>query len=99
MAPIPRSATALVVAAFLIGTGTAAPAYAGHRPPVVHDEQITYHGWSDERDWRSGTAQGVAVRAGVTIGRPVGTTAFTDPHTGATRSWEYATWTSPVYPI
>ena len=28
--------------------------------------------------------------------RPAGTTDYTDPHTGTTATWEYATWTSPV---
>ena len=26
-----------------------------------------------------------------------GTTDYTDPHTGTTATWEYATWTSPVH--
>ncbi len=94
MSRIPRTAAALAAATFLIGTATPASA---HRPPVVHDEQITYHGWTTFRDWRSGAAEGAvpAIPAGVTIGHPAGTTAFTDPHTGVTRTWEHATWTSP----
>jgi hypothetical protein len=33
----------------------------------------------------------------VVIAEPVGVTDHTDPHTGRTARWEYATWTSPVH--
>lgn len=36
-------------------------------------------------------------RPGVVIGAPVGTVDYTDPHTGTTAAWEYATWTSVVH--
>ncbi|WP_069814047.1 peptidase C39 family protein [Streptomyces sp. TP-A0874] len=62
--------------------------------------RVAYHGWSSVPDWRAGTARGVRVEAGVrpavVIGRPAGTTDYTDPHTGTSGAWEYATWTSPV---
>jgi multisubunit Na+/H+ antiporter MnhC subunit len=38
-------------------------------------------------------------RPGVLIGAPAGTTEYTDPHTGTTATWEYATWTSPVHQL
>ncbi len=83
----------------LIATGT--PAVAG--PHVTHNEQIEYHSWSSYPDFRSGTSRGVfnipGLRTGITIGRPAGTTDYTDPHTGTTASWQYATWTSPVHEI
>ena len=44
----------------------------------------------------AGTRVVPGARAGVTLARPAGTTEYADPHTGATRTWEYATWTSPV---
>ena len=69
-------------------------------PPVRHDEQITYQEWSSYAEWRRGTHAGtVAVpgpRPGITMLHPIGTTEYTDPHTGVTRTWSYATWTSPV---
>jgi Peptidase_C39 like family len=80
----------------------AAPATVSDRAgrQIVHDEQITYQKWAGYPDWRTGTHQGTialpGVRTGVTIARPAGTTEFTDPHTGDTKTWEYATWTSPV---
>ena len=100
MARFRRTAAALATAIATFLVSSAGPADA-HHPQVVHDEQITYHGWTSPRDWHSGTAQGAvpAIRGGVTIGRPAGQTAFTDPHTGTTRTWEYATWTSPVQRI
>ena len=68
--------------------------------PIVHDEQITFQKWASYRDWRAGTHQGTVampgVRTGITMLRPAGTTDYTDPHTGTTATWEYATWTSPV---
>jgi hypothetical protein len=36
-------------------------------------------------------------RPGVVIGAAAGTADYTDPHTGRTATWEYATWTSPVH--
>ncbi|MGW4022288.1 peptidase C39 family protein [Streptomyces sp. NPDC005009] len=57
--------------------------------------------WTSYTDWRGGTAVGTravaGVRPGLLIARPVGTTDYTDPHTGRTAAWEYATWTSPVH--
>lgn len=62
---------------------------------------INYHAWTSLADWHSGTADGVTAvpgwRAGVVVGTPAGTTSYTDPHTGTTKNWEYATWTSPGY--
>jgi hypothetical protein len=81
----------------------AAVTTADRAGPIVHDEQITYQRWASYPDWRTGTHQGTVAlpgtRTGVTIRRPAGTTEFTDPHTGVTRTWEYATWTSPVRDI
>jgi hypothetical protein len=63
------------------------------------DSTIGYRGWTTAAQWRSGTADGVTVvtgaRPGVTLSRPAGTLDYTDPHTGRTRTWEYATWLSP----
>ncbi|MFH8982744.1 peptidase C39 family protein [Streptomyces varsoviensis] len=64
---------------------------------------IDYHGWASCRDWRSGTAEGTRVetgdRPGVVIDHPIGTTLYTDPHTGARTAWEYAAWTTPRYTL
>ncbi|MEU2624529.1 peptidase C39 family protein [Streptomyces sp. NPDC007157] len=61
---------------------------------------VDYHSWTTHSDWRTGATKGVRAvagrRPGVVIGTPVGTTSYTDPHTGTTALWEYGTWTGPV---
>ncbi|MET9902974.1 peptidase C39 family protein [Streptomyces sp. NPDC006446] len=57
--------------------------------------------WTSYSDWRGGTARGTravpGTRPGLVIVSPAGTTDYTDPHTGRTATWEYATWTTPVH--
>ncbi|MFF9196114.1 peptidase C39 family protein [Streptomyces sp. NPDC014779] len=57
--------------------------------------------WSSYTDWRCGTAAGTRAvaghRPGLVLAEPAGRTDYTDPHTGRTGTWEYATWTSPVH--
>ncbi|MFY1688556.1 C39 family peptidase [Plantactinospora sp. WMMB782] len=106
-APISRRTFTLAGLSTLALLGTGLPARAGTaagRPrPVRHDEQITWQEFSGYADWRRGTHQGTValpgLRAGITMLRPAGTTEYTDPHTGTTREWAYATWTSPVVPV
>ena len=43
-----------------------------------------------------GRGHGHRARAGIVIGHPIDTVEYTDPHTGETREWEIATWTSPL---
>ncbi|MFE7130375.1 C39 family peptidase [Streptomyces sp. NPDC057638] len=72
----------------------AAPPRPRSTPPLVENRF-----WSTWSDWRRGDADGVRAvpgrRPGIVIGRPVGRIDHTDPHTGTTTAWEYATWTSP----
>ncbi len=76
---------------------TAHPTTAGTAPP------INYHAYTSYADWRSGTRDGVTAiplpRTGVVLTHPAGQTDYTDPHTGTTKTWDYATWTSPSYPL
>ncbi|MFJ6726972.1 peptidase C39 family protein [Streptomyces sp. NPDC091281] len=78
-------------------TGEPGPGPAVHRVPAPTAE---YRSWTTHADWTSGTARGTLVtagdRPGLTLGTPLGTVDLTDPHTGTTASWEYATWTAPV---
>ncbi|MBD0711441.1 MULTISPECIES: peptidase C39 family protein [unclassified Streptomyces] len=57
--------------------------------------------WSSYTDWRCGSVAGAKAvaghRPGLVIGTPAGRTDYTDPHTGRTSVWEYASWTSPRY--
>ncbi|SIQ66159.1 C39 family peptidase [Micromonospora avicenniae] len=102
------SVAALAGVTALTLLGTAAPANAvsptatvqAAGQPISHDEQVTFHDWSRYPDWGQGSHSGTravpGARPGLTLARPAGTTDYTDPHTGVTRTWEYATWTSPV---
>ncbi|MEV6176432.1 peptidase C39 family protein [Streptomyces sp. NPDC052015] len=62
---------------------------------------VDHRSWTTYADWRTGTARGTravaGTRPGLVIGTPAGTADYTDPHTGTTAAWEYATWTSPVH--
>lgn len=73
------------------------PSAAHHRTAAGVDNRF----WSSAADWRGGTANGTKVlsggRSGLAIATPAGSTDYTDPHTGSTSTWEYATWTSPVH--
>lgn len=77
----------------------AVAARAARRRPRPRASTIEYTGWTTAEDWAAGTAQGVTVvgggRPGVAIDTPQGTVEYTDPHTGTTASYEYATWLSP----
>ncbi|PAZ17287.1 hypothetical protein CLM62_03265 [Streptomyces sp. SA15] len=77
-------------------TDAADPAQAPVRP-------VDNRFWTTYTDWRGGTAKGTRAvagsRPGVVIGAPAGMTDYTDPHTGRTAAWEYATWTSPVHKL
>ncbi|MGN9793780.1 peptidase C39 family protein [Streptomyces sp. OZ13] len=78
------------------GAAAVAAAPARRTQPLV-DNRF----WSSYTDWRCGDRAGTKAvagrRPGVVIAQPAGTTDYTDPHTGTTATWEYATWTSPVH--
>ncbi|MFF2202856.1 peptidase C39 family protein [Streptomyces sp. NPDC058145] len=98
---------AAVVAAVASGTMPAAaatasaPAGTGTGTAAAPGRPVDYHAWTSFLDWRRGTAEGVRAvpgrRPGAEIGAAAGRTDYTDPHTGRTATWEYATWTSPVH--
>jgi hypothetical protein len=64
---------------------------------------VDYRSWTTYAEWRGGVAKGTRAvagpRPGLLIAAPTGTTDYTDPHTGKTATWEYATWTSPVHKL
>ncbi|MFD3729331.1 peptidase C39 family protein [Streptomyces sp. NPDC058671] len=67
------------------------------RAPGLVDNRF----WSSYTDWRCGAAAGTRAvagrRPGLVLDTPAGRTDYTDPHTGRTSAWEYASWTSPVH--
>ncbi|WP_330176827.1 peptidase C39 family protein [Streptomyces sp. NBC_01498] len=101
--------TVLAAALAAAGAGalsTAAPAVAASpaAPSGRHHPRnglVDNHFWTSSADWRGGRGEGTKAlsggRSGLVIATPVGSTDYTDPHTGTTSTWEYATWTSPVH--
>ncbi|MET7680953.1 peptidase C39 family protein [Streptomyces sp. NPDC005423] len=97
---------AAVAAAVVSGTGqaTAATEAGGARRAAAGGapaRPVDYRSWTTYSDWRAGAGKGAravaGARPGVVVGVPDGTTEYTDPHTGTTATWEYATWTSPAH--
>ncbi|MEV6652291.1 C39 family peptidase [Streptomyces sp. NPDC051219] len=111
--PTPRRtvlAAALAAAAAATAGSAASPAVAAGPAEPARAEEAMRRGpaspvdnrfWTSYTDWRSGTRKGTravaGLRPGVAIDAPAGRTDYTDPHTGKTATWEYATWTSPVH--
>lgn len=104
-----RSLVRTMVGATLVGgaLGAAAPAAAAdtvpRRRPRADDARVQYRAWVSAADWGSGEADGVRVRPGdvpaIEISEPSGTREYADPHTGETRVWDTATWTSPLHSV
>ncbi|MEW2164979.1 peptidase C39 family protein [Streptomyces sp. NPDC007084] len=99
--PSRRTVLAAAVAAAAVGATGPAAAAAPHRPARAHGGLVDNRAWTSYADWRGGTARGTravpGARPGLVIIARAGTTDYTDPHTGKTATWEYATWTSPVH--
>ncbi|OIK00561.1 peptidase C39 family protein [Streptomyces colonosanans] len=101
--PSRRTILAAAVAAATVAgaAGRASAATPADRPVKAAPSLVDNRAWTSYPDWRSGTAQGVravpGARPGVVIATPAGRVDYTDPHTGKTATWEYATWTSPVH--
>ncbi|MCX4727822.1 peptidase C39 family protein [Streptomyces sp. NBC_01306] len=105
------AAAAAAAGAAAAAPAVAAPAAPDGAPATPHTPQAAGGGpvtplvdnsaWASYSDWRSGTADGTKAvpgrRSGLVITAPAGRTDYTDPHTGKTAAWEYATWTSPVH--
>lgn len=101
----PSRRTVLAVAVAAAVTGASATT-ASAQPTAVRTRAsgptparpIDYHAWTTHHEWRSGASQGTravsGARPGVVIAVPAGRSDYTDPHTGTTAEWEYATWTS-----
>ncbi|WP_309058721.1 peptidase C39 family protein [Streptomyces sp.] len=101
-AELPSRRTLLAAAVVTAVAGSVAPASAatatGGRTAA---RPVDNRAWVSYSDWRTGSADGTravaGARPGLVIAKPAGTTDYTDPHTGTTAAWEYATWTSPVH--
>ncbi|MFI6684349.1 peptidase C39 family protein [Streptomyces sp. NPDC050485] len=102
----PRRTVLAAAVAFAAGatvTASAGPAAASGGPsrPRRAPKLVDNHAWISQAQWRSGSADGVRAeggrRPGIVIDEPAASTAYTDPHTHKTATWEYASWTSPVH--
>jgi hypothetical protein len=69
--------------------------------------EVATHRWSAATQLGAGTLSGTVLDAGssggaaadadgVRLTEPAGRRRYTDPHSGATADYEYATWTSPA---
>ncbi|MET7292539.1 peptidase C39 family protein [Streptomyces griseoloalbus] len=109
-AELPSRRALLAAAVVAAVAGSAGPASAGTATGGATDtpdagraaaRAVDNRAWTSYADWRGGTADGAravaGARPGLVIARAAGTTDYTDPHTGRTAAWEYATWTSPVH--
>jgi hypothetical protein len=105
--PSRRTVLAAAVASAVTGAAVPAAAEAAEAagpdaadPDRTH-RPVDHRAWATFHDWRGGTGRGTrpvaGARPGLVIAAPAGTTAYTDPHTGSTADWEYATWTSPEH--
>ncbi|MFD5634271.1 peptidase C39 family protein [Streptomyces sp. NPDC127077] len=99
--PSRRIVLAAAVAAAAVGAAGPPAAAAAARRTRAPGGLVDNRAWTSYSDWRSGSARGAravpGARPGLVIGAPAGTADYTDPHTGKTATWEYATWTSPVH--
>ncbi|MGZ2355514.1 peptidase C39 family protein [Streptomyces sp. 372A] len=104
--PSPTSRRTVLAAAVVAAAGagtlsSAASAAAAPRPGRPAPPSVDHHAWTTYTDWRCGDRAGTRAvagrRAGLVIAHPLGRTDYTDPHTGTTAAWEYATWTSPEH--
>jgi hypothetical protein len=99
----PSRRIVLAAAVAVAAAGASGPSAAA--APAARAEAsgglVDNRAWTSYRDWRGGTAHGTravpGARPGLVIAAPAGTTEYTDPHTGRTATWEYATWTTPVH--
>lgn len=102
-------AAALAVTATVSATSAASATGLGAKPsrrgpgapPDGTEEDtstVAYRGWSTAGDWSGGQHQGTRTEgAALVLRAPQGTVERTDPHTGETATWEYATWLAPLH--
>ncbi|MFJ6570201.1 peptidase C39 family protein [Streptomyces sp. NPDC091292] len=93
------AATAGVSAPAVASAPGAAPAHRPRRRAAAR--LVDNRAWTSYADWRGGTDAGTRAvagrRPGLVIAKAAGRSDYTDPHTGAVATWEYATWTSPAH--
>jgi hypothetical protein len=89
--------TALAAGAVTVGVLPAGPASAGDKKKPGPDQtrDVAYRQWTTGGELATGELDGTAVTDdAVTLASPIATLDYTDPATGSTATYEYATWTS-----
>ncbi|GIH07639.1 membrane protein [Rhizocola hellebori] len=93
---------ALASAAVATGALPGAAALAGDKKPPAPAAQrdIVFRRWSSDTELATGTSAGVAIASGaLTLATAAGQRSYTDPFTGSSGSYDYATWTSATVPL
>jgi len=95
-----RTAIVASAAASLPGVVTGPALAADKKADTSTSHDILFRRWTTDADYATGTAAGVTASGGaLTFTSPAGQTSYTDPYTGVTKSYDFATWTSaPVAP-
>lgn len=101
------AAAALSLSVFALAAGSA-PAGARPGQPQPHpaagaSTQVEFHKWTTQADFASGTANGVEElagdRTGIDISSTVGSLLYRDAYLHTKKTYDYATWTSPVHQL
>jgi len=89
--------TAVATAAASVPAILTAPAYAEDKVKELAypNQDIVFRRWATDADYATGTYAGTAASGGrLTFASAAGQTAYMDPTTGTTRTYDFATWTS-----
>ncbi|NYI04788.1 C39 family peptidase [Allostreptomyces psammosilenae] len=73
---------------------TAPPAAVAAERAKPERSRVVFHRWTDRADFAVGAHAGTVPGDSLRVAAPVGTTTYTDPHGGTTRTWEYARYTT-----
>jgi len=92
--------TAIGLGAVATGTVPAAVAFASadkadKKPPAPTTRDIVFRRWTTDADFGTGAGSGTTIASGsLSFGTAAGQLSYTDPFTGTTGIYDYATWTS-----
>jgi len=100
-ARLARAAAALVLSFGALATGTAHATSASPAPSAsTSGSRVDFHKWTTQADFAAGTAAGVEQlagdRVGIDLSAAVGTLKYKDAYLHTTKTYDYATWTSPA---
>ncbi|MFI1098492.1 C39 family peptidase [Streptomyces sp. NPDC020917] len=99
-----RAAAALVLSIGALAAGAAHAASASPAPSASPSgSRVDFHKWTTQADFAAGTADGVEQlagdRMGIDVSAAVGTLKYKDAYLHTTKTYDYATWTSPVHAV